>query len=236
MKKPIIGITCVVNWQDGKQMQNETYIQAILKAGGIPLLLPAVEGEDVILAHAALLDGLVVSGGPDIDPLYFGEQPIPGLGGVVPLMDSYEVRLIRLFLELDKPILGICRGEQVLNAAAGGTLYQDIYSTLPGLLKHRQEAPRPFRSHSISIQSGTKLASILGVEQTLVNTFHHQAVAQPAPGFVISASAPDGIVEAIESQNHRFALGVQWHPEGMWNVAENHDTLFAAFIVAASHE
>lgn len=236
MKKPIIGITCVVNWQDGRQMQNETYIQAVLKAGGIPLLLPAVEADDVILEHARLLDGLLVSGGPDIDPQYFGEQPIPALGGVVPLMDSYEVRLIRLFLELDKPILGICRGEQVLNVAAGGTLYQDIYSSLSGLLKHRQDAPRPFRSHTISVHAGTRLAEILGVEQTLVNTFHHQAVAEAALGFVISALAPDGIVEAIESQSHRFVLGVQWHPEGMWNVAENYDTLFAAFIAAASHE
>lgn len=236
MIKPIIGITCVVNWQDGRQMQNETYIQAVLKAGGTPVLLPAVEDAAVLEAHLQLLDGLLVSGGPDIDPQWFGEQPAPALGAVVPLMDDYEVKLIRRFLATDKPILGICRGEQVLNVAAGGTLYQDIYSSLSGLLKHRQEAPRPFRSHSINIMPGTRLAAILGPGQTLVNTFHHQAVAQPAPGFVVSAQAPDGIIEAIESVNHRFVLGVQWHPEGMWNVAANYDQLFAAFVQAASHE
>lgn len=236
-RQPTIGITCLVNWQDGRQMQNETYIQAVLKAGGIPVLLPALEQDDAIAGHLALLDGLLVSGGPDIDPLYFGEQPLPALGGVVPVMDAYEVKLIRLCLAQDKPLLGICRGAQVLNVAAGGTLYQDIYSSLSGLLKHRQDAPRAFRSHAITVHPGSKLGAILGAEQTLVNTFHHQAVAQPAPGFVVSAVAPDGIIEAIESREHRFVLGVQWHPEGMWNAAANYDNLFSAFVAAAtSHE
>lgn len=233
MNRPTIGITCMVNLQDGRQMQNETYVQAVLKAGGVPLLLPAVEDEAVTEHHLQLIDGLLVSGGPDIDPQLFGEQPIPALGAVVPVMDDYEMRLLRLALACDKPILGICRGEQVLNAAAGGTLFQDIYSSLSGLLKHRQDAPRPFRSHSISIMPGTKLADILGTTETLVNSFHHQAVATAAPGFIVSALAPDGIIEGIESTDHRFVLGVQWHPEGMWNAAVNYDQLFVAFIRAA---
>ncbi len=236
MSKPIIGITCMVNLQDGRQMQNETYVQAVLKAGGTPVLLPAVEDEVVIERHLQMIDGLLVSGGPDIDPQLFGEQPIPALGAVVPVMDQYEMTLLRLALAADKPILGICRGEQILNAAAGGTLHQDIYSSLASLLKHRQDAPRPFRSHAITITEGTKLAAILGTTKTLVNSFHHQAVAQPAPGFVVSALAPDGIIEGIESTSHRFVLGVQWHPEGMWNAVINYDQLFLAFIAAAKHD
>ncbi len=233
MKKPIIGITCYVEIKDERQRQNETYIQAVRKAGGVPVLLPAVESEDVIQAHAHLIDGLLVSGGPDMDPQYFGEQPVPELGPVNPVMDAYEDRLIRLLLERDKPILGICRGEQVLNVVAGGTLFQDLRRSVPTVLKHGQDVPRWFPSHKVRLLPGSKLATLFGVEELAVNSFHHQAVAQVAPGFVASAYAPDGVIEAIESQNHRFVLGVQWHPECMWNQAKNYDQLFNAFIRAA---
>jgi putative glutamine amidotransferase len=233
MKRPIIGITCLVDWRNERQGQNETYIQAIRQAGGTPVLLPAVDCDALIRQHAELIDGLLVSGGPDIDPQYFGEPPKPALGGIVPLMDRYEVALIRQVLELDKPLLGICRGEQVLNVVAGGTLHQDIYKAVPGCLKHRQEAPRSFRAHTVRLQPESRLAQILQAEEIGVNTFHHQAVNQVAPGFIASAHAPDGIVEAIESTRHRFVIGVQWHPEGMWNVSDNYAALFAAFVQAA---
>ncbi len=236
MSKPIIGITCLVNWQDERQQQNETYIQAVLKAGGIPVLLPAVSSTAVIMEQAELVDGLIVSGGPDMDPKYFGEQPVPELGGVSPLMDASESVLIRRILELNKPLLGICRGEQVLNVVAGGTLYQDLRRALPEVLKHVQDQPRWFPSHSARIVAGTKLAKILQAEELPVNSFHHQAVARVAPGFVATAYAPDGVIEAIESQNHRFVIGVQWHPEGMWNQTNNYDALFAALIQAAQEQ
>lgn len=236
MSKPIIGITCLVNWQDERQQQNETYIQAVLKAGGIPVLLPAVNSTAVIMEQAELVDGLIVSGGPDMDPKYFGEQPVPELGGVSPLMDASESVLIRRILELNKPLLGICRGEQVLNVVAGGTLYQDLRRALPEVLKHVQDQPRWFPSHSARIVAGTKLAKIMQAEELPVNSFHHQAVARVAPGFVATAYAPDGVIEAIESQNHRFVIGVQWHPEGMWNQTNNYDALFAALIQAAQEQ
>ena len=130
MKKPIIGITCAVVLQEERQQQNETYIQAVRKAGGVPVLLPAVNDPTVIEMHAQLIDGLLVSGGPDMDPQYFGENPIPELGSVNPVMDAYEDALIRLVLEMDKALLGICRGEQVLNVVAGGTLHQDLRKAL----------------------------------------------------------------------------------------------------------
>lgn len=236
MSQPIIGITCLVDWKEERQRQNETYIQAALKAGGVPVLLPAVSSTDVIMKHAQCIDGLIVSGGPDIDPQYFGEQPVPELGAVSPMMDIYENVLVRKILELDKPLLGICRGEQVLNVVAGGTLHQDLRRALPDVLKHGQDQPRWFPSHSVRIVRASKLAEIFEAEELAVNSFHHQAVAQVAPGFIASAHAADGVIEAIESQKHRFVVGVQWHPEGMWNQANNYDALFTAFIQAAKEQ
>ncbi|NLW17096.1 MAG: gamma-glutamyl-gamma-aminobutyrate hydrolase family protein [Firmicutes bacterium] len=233
MKQPIIGITCFVDFKEERQRQNETYIQAVLKAGGVPVLLPAVDSEDITKEHAQLIDGLLVSGGPDMDPQYFGEQPVPELGNVNPLMDIYESRLVQLILDLDKPLLGICRGEQVLNVVAGGTLHQDLRRALPQVLKHGQDQPRWYPSHTVRIAPGTKLAAIFETEELAVNSFHHQAVAKVAPGFIASAHAQDGVIEAIESQSHRFVIGVLWHPEGMWNQVKNYDSLFAAFVQAA---
>lgn len=236
MSQPIIGITCFVDWKEERQRQNETYIQAVLKAGGVPVLLPAVSSVDVILEHAQLIDGLIVSGGPDMDPKYFGEEPIPELGAVNPVMDAYEDILVRQILKLDKPLLGICRGEQVLNAVTGGTLHQDLGRALENVLQHNQAKPRWFTQHSAHIVPGTKLAEIFQTEELSVNSFHHQAVAQVGPGFVVSAHAADGVIEAIESQIHRFVIGVQWHPEGMWNQTDNYDALFAAFMQAIKEQ
>lgn len=234
--KPIIGITCSHDWENARHRQNDTYIYAVLKAGGIPVLLPCLSALQDITLHLDLLNGLLISGGPDADPIYFGEEPQGGLGGVNPAMDAYEVPLILEALKRDMPILGICRGEQMLNIVAGGTLFQDMASAgIKNLLKHRQEAPRSYRSHSVIIAEGTKLSQILGAGSIRVNTFHHQAVKNAAPGFVVSAKAPDGVVEAIESINHSFVIGVQWHPEGMWNVEDNYDALFDALVGAATH-
>ncbi len=234
MRKPIIGITSMVLWKEERQVQNETYIQAVRQAGGVPVLLPAVDCDDVIDAHIGLLDGLLVSGGPDVDPRAFGEEPVPELGGVNPQMDAYELKLLNKMLKMDKPILGICRGEQVLNIAAGGTVHQDIYRSVKGCLKHRQEAPRWFQAHSVRLTEGSKLEQLFGGREISVNTFHHQAVAKVAPGFTATAYAPDGIIEAIESNTHRFVVGVQWHPEGMWNAQQNYSALFDAFIKASA--
>ena len=233
MMKPVIGITCLHDWAEGRHRQNDTYINSISKAGGIPILLPCLKDANDIESHLTLIDGLVVSGGPDADPLYFDAEPEAGLGAVNPDMDAYEIPLIQKALELDMPILGICRGEQMLNIAAGGTLIQHIHATVPGALKHRQEAPRHYPTHSIQVSADTKLAAMLGAGSLRVNTFHHQSVRDLAPGFVASAAAPDGIIEAIESNTHSYAVGVQWHPEGMWNASFNYDGLFDGFIEAA---
>ena len=231
--KPIIGITCYHDHSAGVHRQNDTYINAINKAGGIPILLPCLKSEADILQHLSIIDGLIVSGGPDADPIYFGEEPHPALGNIHPTMDAYEIPLIQEALKRNMPLLGICRGEQMLNIAAGGTLIQDIPASVKSPLKHRQDAPRHYMTHSAIVVEGTKLAQILGAGTLRVNSFHHQSVRDVPSGFVISASAPDGIIEAIESVEHAFALGLQWHPEGMWNVEENYDALFNAFVGAS---
>ena len=231
--KPIIGITCLHDWSEGRHRQNDTYINAVSKAGGIPILLPCLIDKNAIEVHLTLIDGLLVSGGPDADPRYFDAEPEPGLGAVNPSMDAYEVPLIQRALELDMPVLGICRGEQMLNIAAGGTLIQHIPATVAKALKHRQDAPRHYPTHTVQVAGDTRLASMLGEGLLRVNTFHHQAVLDLAPGFICSAVAPDGIIEAIESSTHSYAIGVQWHPEGMWNESFNYDGLFNGFIEAA---
>src|SRR5690606_17373100 len=150
-----------------------------------------------------LLDGLIISGGGDMNPILFNEEPLPQLGNVTPERDSSELELVNHMLASDKPILGICRGHQVLNVALGGTLYQDINSQIASpLLQHDQKAKRDHQSHAVHIEKGTLLASIANTEKIMVNSFHHQALKDiPAP-LIVSGRASDGIVEAVESTDH----------------------------------
>ncbi|GIM46283.1 gamma-glutamyl-gamma-aminobutyrate hydrolase [Collibacillus ludicampi] len=210
----------------------EGYTSALAKAGVLPLVIPYLYEEDEIHALAENLDGLVLTGGEDVDPTRFGEEPLPGLGEVSPERDDLEYRLVRAFMERDKPILGICRGMQVLNAALGGTLWQDLSRQKKRVLQHRQNAPRWHLSHHVFVYEGTRLASILGSSEIKVNSFHHQAVKDVAPGFIVSAVSADGVIEAFESREHRFILGVQWHPENLWRKHPLFYSLFSAFVDA----
>lgn len=231
--KPIIGITCLFDWKEDIMRQNHTYIRSVLKAGGVPVLLPSVNDTDVIADMVKSVDGILVSGGPDVGAHFFDEEPHRFLGRISPLMDQFEIELIQLAKANGVPLLGICRGEQVLNIALGGNLYQDIYSQCPGCLQHRQDAPREYTAHTVKLASDSRLAKWLGTD-IRVNTFHHQSVKDVASGMRVVGYAPDGIIEAIESEdNNEFIIGVQWHPEGMWNSTYNYDNLFTAFIEAA---
>lgn len=221
MKKPVIGITADSLFSEGgtfpgteRVFVNQSYIYSIQKAGGIPLILPTVQQEESASEQILRIDGLICSGGNDINPLLFGEEPHAKLGFVLPDRDEYELKLIRLAYSARKPILGICRGIQVINVAFGGTLYQDLCAQRPDrVLKHSQSSRRDFAGHTTDIVPGTLLQQILGVPSLPVNSFHHQAVKDPAAGFVINATARDGIVEGIEYAGEPFVLGVQWHPE-----------------------
>lgn len=216
-KTPIIGITG--NFSDQNLTLTEGYIRSVLKAGGTPLILPPfplnnVNHTDALLSFLEQTDAIILTGGADVNPLYLGEEPIPQLQHINAARDEQELMICRLAANRQIPILGICRGMQVLNAALGGSLYQDIYSQHEQpLLKHTQDLAKGVSSHSVCVEKDSILHTLFGTDKLFVNSFHHQAVKDVAPALRIVATAPDGIIEAIESNEFKSILGVQWHPE-----------------------
>ncbi len=214
--KPRIGISA--NHKDDLSCIADTYVNSVVKAGGAPVLIPVITDEEALTEIIDSLDGLILSGGGDINPLFLHEEPIPQLQDVDSVRDQYDLLILRLATDRQLPVMGICRGHQLINVFFGGTIYQDINSQKPGVLKHSQSMPRTQASHSVKITDGTKLSKILdGAETLQVNSFHHQAVKDVAPEFVSSAVAPDGINEGIEHPE-RDIFSVQWHPEGFASV------------------
>ncbi|HSW09715.1 MAG TPA: gamma-glutamyl-gamma-aminobutyrate hydrolase family protein [Bacillota bacterium] len=233
--RPIIGITSSYAPESDSQALPSAYVRAIESAGGLPFIIPAGIARELVDDVLNSIDGLLLSGGVDIDPQIFGEDPHQRLGTISPERDFIEIPLTEAALKRGLPLLAICRGIQVLNVAAGGTLIQDIPSQVPGAIKHRQEAPRWLGTHAVTIEAGSKVASLLGTTRLSVNTYHHQSVKEVAPGFRLSAEAPDGIIEAIESARaDRFAVGVQWHPETMFERVPVFAGLFRGLAEAAA--
>lgn len=219
--KPIIGVTTDVN-DAGTQTIGASYIEAIVRAGGVPFIVPTGIDDDVQRV-ASVLDGLVLTGGEDVDPVHFGEDPHPQLGKVTPERDSIELLLTRQMLNANKPILGICRGMQLLNVVFGGGVYQDMTAQYEKpLVQHKQLSKRLYAAHDVKVEPKTKLQAIAGKELIRVNSFHHQAVKDVARPLIVSAVANDGIIEALESTEHAFVIGVQWHPE---ELAKNNDSM-----------
>lgn len=235
MKPPLIGITT------GYEQHNEPvvslgqrYIRAVERAGGVPVTLAPLREQRLVERYAYLLDGLIISGGRDIPPALYGEEAHPQTDALCEERPQFEIALVRLFRELDKPVLGICYGCQLLNVAFGGTLIQDIPSQIGDGLKHRRaSAQEPHARHIVNIREGSLLHRFLGTRQVEIVSSHHQAVKQPAPCLQVTATAPDGVVEAIELEDARFFVGVQWHPE-MDPEAEATHRLMYAFVRAAS--
>jgi putative glutamine amidotransferase len=215
---PVIGITCstiVVEEMRGvtRFALSNYYVRCIMQAGALPLLLPNVAPESAA-AYLARIDGLILSGGLDVDPLYFGQEPLPDLGEVDQVRDAFELELVKGAHHAGIPVFAICRGVQVMNVAFGGTLLQHIPAQVKGALKHEQAAVRKDAvSHSLEIVEGTRLHAIAGETRTRVNSFHHQAVDRVAEDFVVSARTLDGVIEGLEDPAHPFCIGVQWHPE-----------------------
>ncbi len=233
---PVIGVTCGSGGEKEPMSLDMDYTRAISGAGGLPLVIPPDLPGEALAALLETLDGLLLSGGPDVDPVHFSEEPLPGMGRIDPGRDRVELGLARLALEAGMPILGICRGAQVLNIAAGGDIFQDLPSQAEGILKHvQQPTPMPHPTHGIRIEPGSLLASVTGRDSLRVNTWHHQAVRKTAPGFAVSAAAPDGVVEAIEKPGATFVLGLQFHPESMARGGSPEATLlFEAFVKSAA--
>lgn len=225
---PLIGITC--GEDELNFFSRRFYVSVIEAVGGVPVLLPSVQRTVIREKYLSLLNGIILSGGVDVNPLYFGEEPVPGMREISPERDEFEMMLAKEFFALGKPILAVCRGCQVLNLSLGGSIFQDINSQIDQIIKHDQKAPRYCPTHSIKVIQGTRLSQILLQEHVRVNSFHHQAVKSPAPGFSVTAVASDGIIEAIEADDHPFALGVQWHPECTWQQDLGSYRLFRTFI------
>lgn len=224
--QPVIGITPDYDPTAQRYKIHQDYVSAILSGGGCPILL---------FPHSEIpsfLDGILLSGGGDIDPLFFGEEPLFQSGEISPLRDDFELSLCQKALAQQLPLLGICRGMQIINIALGGTIFQDISVQTNSNLKHSQQAPREYATHSIFIEKNSLLSSLFGKEKTTINSFHHQAVDRLGEGLIPTAKSQDGLTEAIEHTNRPFVLGVQWHPEAMRT--EEQKKLFTAFLKAAA--
>ncbi|WNG19157.1 gamma-glutamyl-gamma-aminobutyrate hydrolase family protein [Cystobacter fuscus] len=192
------------------------YPEAVLRAGGLPLVLPYSDDAACVESYLDRISGLMVTGGAfDIPPDAYGETAREGLGPMKPPRTAFETALMRGALKRNMPVLGICGGMQLLNVVLGGTLFQDIALEVPGANSHQQTHDRTQPQHPVEVRDGTHLSEALGRGQLMVNSTHHQAVSKLGDQVVVSATAPDGVVEAIESPQHVFALGVQWHPELM---------------------
>lgn len=239
MPAPVIGLT-TRNTKDLKYehplvSSPKTYPTALIKAGAIPVLIPTNLTPDTYPELLARLDGIVFTGGGDIDIAYFQGEPHPEIYGIDEERDRQELTLVRMAVETGLPILGICRGIQVINVALGGTLYTHILDQLPDALEHScfPANPPDYPAHEVTLAAGTKLAGIFQAEKLQVNSLHHQGVDQLAPGLVPAATAPDGLLEACELPDHPFAVAVQWHPEWMPD-DEKMQQLFRAFVTAAA--
>jgi putative glutamine amidotransferase len=227
--RPVIGITLDdEHGRPGVHVLRDDYIRSVEQAGAVPLVVPPCSPDDAppVLDR---LDGLLLSGGVDVDPALFGEAPHPKLRRVDRRRDDLEIALVREALRRHLPILAICRGIQVLNVATGGTLIQDLPSALTGGERHDRPEPRDRRVHEIEAKPGTRLRQILGEDTMSVNSFHHQAVGRLGDGLVASARCPeDDVIEGIEQPGRRFVVGVQWHPETFWSAPDTFQPLFDA--------
>jgi len=237
--KPLIGITTSQFLTEGgvmtgtkRQFVSDAYIQAVLCAGGVPVLLPIIAEQAAIVEQIAAVDGLLLSGGGDIQPQIFGEEPRRELGTVLPERDTHELELVKLAMASGKPVLGICRGCQLLNVALGGSIDQHLTAAT---LQHDQQSPGDYAGHTVILENDSRLAGLWG-DTVMTNSFHHQAIKTAAPGLWITARAKDGVIEAVEHETAPFAVGVQWHPELMIYKNPAMLELFTAFVNTANRK
>ena len=239
-ERPLVGVTpdLASAARPGGKVEplivlQERYARALERAGAVPIILPVTPSRASLRAVMENIDGLVVSGGNfDIHPKFYGEKPIRALGEIKAERTEFELGLIALALARDMPVLGVCGGAQAINVALGGTLYQDIASQHAGAAEHQRGDLKDRGGHRVEILSGTRLRTIVGRPSLVVNTTHHQAVKAAGKNLVVNATAPDAVIEGIESTAHRFVLGVQWHPEFLVHRDAAQRKIFAALVRA----
>lgn len=243
-RRPVIGIPADfapapdTTISHPRWLLNETYVSAVYDLDGLPLILPVLppEGDQLV----TMLDGLILSGGGDIDPVHFGQPPHPDLGGVSPERDDLELRMFAAARQHGLPVLAICRGIQLINVAMGGTLIQDIPAQAPSDIQHRQHLnglARDDVSHGVHLEPDSLLAGIYGASDIQTNSYHHQAIDRLADGLVITGRAGDDIIESVESAHAHdgdFLVGVQWHPETLYRRHTVHARPFQALLAAAA--
>ena len=217
-----------------KLMINQDYVEGVLRAGGTPVLFPVTADPERLSGLLDRVDGLLLTGGEDVDPALYGEEKLPCCEECSPDRDAMELPLCREALNRRMPVFAICRGMQVLACALGGSLYQDIAEQFGKSLQHPRHDTPADPVHTVDILPGTLLASIVGVSPLGVNSRHHQGVREPGQGAVISAAAPDGLAEGMELPDYPFVLGVQWHPESLSDRYPEHQKLFNACVKACA--
>lgn len=241
MKKPIIGISAnILKDQSGsfagyqRAYVNEDYVISVLKNGGVPFIIPINQNSEVIQQQIEQIDGLILTGGYDVDPHNYHEEPLEKLEATMSIRDEFEFTLIKLAVKKKIPILGICRGIQIINTFYGGTLYQDLSYRQKITYRHYQGDNPTQVTHTIKIEPHSKLAAIFHKSKFLVNSFHHQIIKQVAPNFTVAARAGDGVIEGIEANDYPYLIGIQWHPEMLHtSVPEMNQQIFGSLIKKA---
>jgi len=232
MMRLLVGISC--DWEEGRYLLEEGYVAAVRRAGGVPVVLPALSEAAEVEVLLSVLKAVVISGGGfDIDPRLYGELPHPRLKRIVPARTGFELRLVRAACRLRLPILGICGGAQLINVALGGSLYQHLPEDVPYGLNHLQREAKTCPSHKVHIARDSRLYELLQVDEIEVNSTHHQAVKALGQGLKAVAWAEDGVIEAIEGEGDGFCLGVQWHPEALVAAQPKWLAIFQALIADA---
>jgi len=239
MGRPVIGIVGNLLVEQGgfspgmeRSYVNNDYVAAVERAGGIPLILPVVRGQDVAERQTECADALLISGGYDIDPLLYGEEPHRALEFVYRDTDIFQLRTIKTALAKGQPLLAICKGIQLLNVACGGTIYQDLDEIPDSFVKHSQNRKRSCPSHTVVAEEGSVIAELLGTSFP-VNSYHHQAVKDVGRGLKVTSRAMDGVTESLEMEGESFVVGVQWHPEMMMSGGDDMLPLFLRLVEEA---